>query len=388
VASLLIPDLDDATHARLQARAAAQGRSVAEETSVAHPDAALPAPTEADLVEAEALSEHAAAYARASLSPATWRAYDSHLKAWRTWCRAHGKVSIPAPPALVANYLAELAGTRSHATLTGRLDAIARAHAFLRLPFSRSDPAIRQTMAGIARKHGTRPQRQAAPLLTADVLRIAAACGGDLRGERDRALIMLGFAAALRRSELVAVAVGHLRFVGDVDGSGQQRGLSLFLPRSKTDQAGAGAAVFVAANPLSAHCPVVALRAWLDLAGITAGPVFRRIDRHGRLGRRAAPLSPEAVRLILEQRAEAAGYAGDHLARITPHSLRAGCITQLARASVHERDIMKHSRHGSATVMRGYIRAAHAELEATSAALWLHDDVRAPGTAPLRRRGR
>ena len=279
---------------------------------------------------------------------------------------------------MVANHLAELAGTRSHATLTGRLDALARAHAFLHLAFDRADPAIRQTLSGIARTHGTRPKRQAAPLLTADVVRIASACGGDLRGERDRALLLLGFAAALRRVELVAVEVKHLRFHDGVatDGTaahvtgnaGPRRGVSVFLPRSKTDQTGAGSAVLVAANPLSAHCPAAALRAWLDLAGIGKGPVFRRITRHGRLG--PAALCTEAVRLILEHRAAAAGYSGAQLARITPHSLRAGCITQLARASVHERDIMKHSRHSSATVMRGYIRAAHAELDATSTALW------------------
>lgn len=358
------------------------------------------APDEA-LVQAETLSERAAAYARASLSPATWCAYQSHLRAWEAWCRARGAAALPAGPALVANHLAELAGARSHATLTGRLDALARAHAFLHLAFDRADPAIRQTLSGIARTHGTRPKRQATPLLTADVVRIASACGGDLRGERDRALILLGFGAALRRAELVAVEVKHLRFHGGAgdgtfahaDGNpGQRHGVSVFLPRSKTDQTGEGAAVFVAANPLSAHCPIAALRAWLDLAGISKGPVFRRITRHGRLG--PAALSTEAVRLILEHRAAAAGYSGDHLARITPHSLRAGCITQLARASVHERDIMKHSRHGSPTVMRGYIRVAHAELDATSAALWDRQEAefgrvppgKGPGGTPQRRR--
>lgn len=334
----------------------------------AESDGAVPAATAADLVEAEALSERAEEYARASLSSATWRAYESHLRAWKAWCRERGKVFLPAGPTLVANYLADLAGARSHATLKGRLDAIARAHAFVRLPFDRSDPAIRQTMGGIARRHGTRPKRQAVPLLTADVLRIASACPGDLRGERDRALVLLGFGAALRRAELVAVEAEHLRFVGYEGGSNLPRGLSLFLPRSKTDQTAEGVTVFVVANPLSAHCPVAALRAWLDLSGIRKGPVFRRVDRHAKLGRRA--LSTEAVRLILERCAEAAGYAGDHLDRITPHSLRAGCITQLARKQVHERDIMKHSRHASPTAMRGYIRAAYAELEATSAALW------------------
>lgn len=83
-----------------------------------------------------------------------------------------------------------------------------------------------------------------------------------------------------------------------------------------------------------------------------------------------SPLSVEAVRLILQMRAEDAGFRGEALARITPHSLRSGCITNLAKASVHERDIMKHSKHGSAAVMRGYVRSSLAPEAFTSETLW------------------
>jgi integrase len=101
--------------------------------------------------------------------------------------------------------------------------------------------------------------------------------------------------------------------------------------------------------------------------------VFRRITRSDALGRQG--LSAESVRLILKERAWEAGYRGEELDRITPHSLRAGCITTLAQASVHERDIMKHSRHGSQAVMRGYIRAAATPEAFTSGALWRRKDV-------------
>ena len=127
-------------------------------------------------------------------------------------------------------------------------------------------------------------------------------------------------------------------------------GLSVLLPRSKADQEGEGVSVHVAANPLTAHCPVAALRAWLHAAGIRDGWVFRRISRSDAVGRH--PLAAESVRLILKERAWEAGYRDAALARISPHSLRAGCITTLAQASVHERDIMRHSRHASQTVMR------------------------------------
>ncbi|MBV8401661.1 MAG: site-specific integrase [Acetobacteraceae bacterium] len=306
------------------------------------------------------LSETAMAYARQALSPATRRAYASHLRAWEAWCRRLRALPAPAAPSLVANHLAELAGTRSYATLTGRLAAIAQAHALLRLPFDAGHPELRKTLQGIARTHGRKPQRQAAPLLTADVIRIASVCGGSLRGERDRALLLLGFAGAFRRSELVTVRVADVSF--------GPHGVSVLLPRSKSDQEGEGTIVHVAANPLAAHCPVAALRSWLDAAGLRHGWVFRRITRSDAIGRH--PLSAEALRLILRERAREAGFPPEALARISPHSLRAGCITTLAQARVHERDIMRHSRHDSQTVMRGYIRAAATEEALTSEALW------------------
>ncbi len=101
--------------------------------------------------------------------------------------------------------------------------------------------------------------------------------------------------------------------------------------------------------------------------------MFRRITRSDAVGRHR--LAPESVRLILKERAWEAGYRDAALARISPHSLRAGCITTLAQASVPERDIMQHSRHGSQAVMRTYIRAAAVEEAFTSGALWRRTDA-------------
>jgi integrase len=120
---------------------------------------------------------------------------------------------------------------------------------------------------------------------------------------------------------------------------------------------------------------VAAVRSWLSASGLKQGDVFRRVSRDDVIGRQG--LSPESVRLILKLRARDAGYRDAECARITPHSLRAGCITTLAQASVHERDIMRHARHGSQTTMRGYIRAAAAEETFTSAALWRRKDAKA-----------
>src|SRR4051794_24631079 len=164
-------------------------------------------------------------------------------------------------------------------------------------PPRRPRPGTAQALQDIARTYGRKSQRQAAPLVTADVIRIASVCGGSLRGERDRALVLLDFAAAFRRSELTRLRVSDLSF--------GPHGVSILLPRSKADQDGRGTIVHVAANPLAAHCPVAALRAWLDAAAIRDGWVFRRITRTDAVG--GHPLSAESLRLILKERAWEAG---------------------------------------------------------------------------------
>ena len=157
--------------------------------------AALPA---ADLARA-------ADYARQALSPATLRAYRADWEDFTAWCRPRGAVALPAEPATVAAYLASMAVTHARATLRRRLAAIGRAHRMKGLPWDASHPAIRDTLAGILRRHGT-PPRRAAALGTAELRRLVATCGSSLTGQRDRTLLLLGFATALRRPELVAVA--------------------------------------------------------------------------------------------------------------------------------------------------------------------------------------
>jgi integrase len=137
----------------------------------------------------------------------------------------------------------------------------------------------------------------------------------------------------------VALTVEDMRPVAD--------GLHLVIRRSKTDQEGAGEVIGIP------RCNVEtcgALRAWLDAAGISSGPVFRHVDRHGRLG---ATLSGHAVAVIVKRRAQAAGLAGT----FSGHSLRAGMITSAA-AGAADRDIQRQSRHKSQAMMQRYIRPA------------------------------
>ncbi|RAI54672.1 site-specific integrase [Roseicella frigidaeris] len=189
----------------------------------------------------------AAGYARAALAPATLAAYAADWADFSAWCAARRAAALPAAPTTVAAYLAALATSHATATLRRRLAAIGRAHAMAGHRSPAAHPAIRDTLAGIARRHGT-PPRRAAALGTAELRRLVATCSDGLRGQRDRALLLLGFAAALRRSELVAVAREHLTLAPE--------GLRLLIPRGKGDQEGRGVELGLPRGRRAETCPV------------------------------------------------------------------------------------------------------------------------------------
>ncbi|MDO9714211.1 tyrosine-type recombinase/integrase [Paracraurococcus lichenis] len=215
------------------------------------------------------------------------------------------------------------------------------------LPWSGSHPAIRDTLAGIARRHGT-PQRRAAAIGTTEIRRLVATCTDGLTGTRDRALLLLGFAAALRCSELVAVQREHITLTPE--------GLRLLIPRAKTDQQGRGAELGLPRGRHAATCPVRALEAWLQASDCRYGPVFRKIDRWGNV--ETAALHPYALPRILARRLALAGIKSAGLERLSLHGLRPGCITEAYKAGARDDTIMAHSRHRDIRTMRGHVRRA------------------------------
>jgi integrase len=222
------------------------------------------------------------------------------------------------------------------------LNAIAEAHKAAGLESPTHAAIVRNTLKGIRRTHGTAPA-QKAPALTDDIRALIAATDAGLIGARDRALILLGFAGAFRRSELVRMNVDDCAFGKD--------GLTITLWRSKIDQDGAGRKIGIPYGSNPETCPVRTVQAWLEVAGVTAGPLFRSISRHGhvQLGR----LSGIDVARITKKLAARAGldptkYAG--------HSLRAGHATAAAIAGASERSIMKQTGHRSVQMVRRYIR--------------------------------
>ena len=294
------------------------------------------------------IAQPAEAYARQSLAPATLRAYRAGWGAFLAWCQLAGRAALPATPETVAEHLASLATTQCRASLAKRLSAIGQYHRLAGHMFSTTHPVIHHTLRGIHRQHG-RPTRQAAALTTPEIKRLLGACGGHGLAEiRDRALLLLGYAGALRRSELVGLHREHASFTPE--------GLRLLIPRSKTDAAGQGAEIGIPRGNKPETCPVRALEASLRASDCQYGPVFRKVTMWGDIER--AALHPDAVRQILLKRAKAAGLTASGLERLSPHGLRAGFITEAYRQGARDEEIMDHTRHRDLKTMRGYVRRA------------------------------
>jgi integrase len=294
-----------------------------------------------DLVPSPSL-EQAREFARHSKAENTLRGYRTDWRHFCEWCDSHQLGPLPASPDVVAAYIAECAGRLKVGSIQRRLNAIAEAHKAMGLDSPTSSGMVRNTLKGIKRTMGTAAVQKAAAL-TDDIRAMVAATDAGLIGARDRALILLGFAGAFRRSELVGLDVEDCTFGKD--------GLTIMLRRSKTDQDGAGRKIGIpyGANPET--CPVRVLQDWMEQAAITGGPLFRSLNRHGQ----AQPdrLSGIDVARVVKKLAVRAGldavkYAG--------HSLRAGHATSAAIAGASERSIMSQTGHRSVQMVRRYIR--------------------------------
>src|SRR4051794_30261265 len=306
-------------------------------------------PTLADLdaaLRAEAGPPHAAN---------TRKAYASDWADFLGWCARYELRALPAEALTVRRYLVALAKDgRKVATLQRRLAAIADAHARLGHPSPAADPAVRHELAALRRALGVAPKGKD-PVLADDLRAMVAALPEAPRGLRDRAMLLLGFAAALRRSELVGLDVGDVAFA--------KRGLVVTIRRSKSDQEGAGARVAVAPGRDPAACPVRATRRWLQAAHLgSSGPLFRPIHRTGKVLDRH--LNPEHVAQLVKHAAAAAGVAPlalDGVAdtrALAGHSLRAGLVTQAALDGVTDADIAATTRHKSRDMVARYTRIA------------------------------
>jgi integrase len=249
---------------------------------------------------------------------------------------------LPATPEAVASYIAECAEHLKVGSIQRRLNAIAEAHKATGVESPTHSPIVVNTMKGIRRTKGTAPV-QKAPTLTDDIRAMVDATDVGVMGARDQAIVLLGFAGAFRRSELVGFDIEDCAFGRD--------GLTVTLRKSKTDQTGEGRKIGIPYGSNPETCPVRVLQTWIEQAAIATGPLFRSINRHGRV--QSSRLSGIDVARIVKKLALRAGLDG---AKYAGHSLRSGHATSAAIAGASERSIMKQTGHRSVQMVRRYIR--------------------------------
>ena len=287
--------------------------------------------------------EAAVVYAKAEKAEATRRAYETDFRLFREWCAARGESALPANNATVAAYLAYGAAKgRKASTLGRRVAAIRHAHKLAWFSTPTDDEVVKATLRGIRRTIGVAKAKKA-PALADEMKTMVGTCPNSLAGKRDRALLLLGFAGAFRRSELVALDVEHIQAAAG--------GLRVLIANSKTDQEGLGSTIAICRG--TEACPVRALHDWLDTSGIESGPIFRPIGKSGVVG--AKRLSDRTVANVVKAYARNAGLNGTIY---SGHSLRRGFLTSAAGNGASIFKMMDQSRHRSIDTLREYVRDA------------------------------
>jgi integrase len=297
-------------------------------------------------------------YAKASTAENTNKAYAADWKHFARWCRIKGTDPLPPSPEMIGLYLTDLAApinghpALSVSTIDRRLSGLAWNYAQRGFPLDRKDRHIATVLAGIKRKHA-RPPVQKEAILPDDILTMIATLGFDLRGLRDRAILLVGFAGGLRRSEIVSLDIGK----DDTPDSGGWIEIfddgALLTLNAKTGWR----EVEIGRGSFDQTCPVHALEQWLHFAKIDFGPVFVRTSRNGKKALEARLSDKHVARLIkttvLKSGIRAELPEKDRLALFSGHSLRAGLASS---AEVDERYVQKQLGHASAEMTRRYQR--------------------------------
>lgn len=290
--------------------------------------------------------EDVVAYAQDAKSQNTRRAYQADWRDFEAYLQKRGRTSLPAHPDDVARYLRYLVVRRGLkvATVSRRLAAIAEQHKANGHASPGEEWVVRNTLRRLRVEHGS-PARGKAPLLTEHLRKIMESIPETLAGVRDRAVLLLGFAGAMRRRELVSLDVEDLALAPE--------GLVLSINKSKTDQSRKGRKIGIPHGTNINTCPVKAVLSWLELSKLTEGPLFRGVTKHGAV--RTTRLTDQIVADIVKRYTKA---IGKYASRFSAHSLRAGFITSAAIAGVSERAIQDQSGHSSVVILRRYIRDA------------------------------
>ena len=328
------------------------------DTRTAADEHALPSPGGAPNDRLAALAETAKNYARAARANNTQRAYDSDWRHFSSWLRRQGLPQLPPDPQTVGLYLAACAdgadagGATSVATLERRLSGICWHYRQLGDPLDSRDRHIATVLAGIRRQHG-RPPVQKEAIFADELLAMLGVLDMDLRGLRDRAILAIGFAGGLRRSEITGLDCGPEQ---TEDGTGWIEilaGGALLTINGKTGWR----EVEIGRGSRPDTCPVALLETWMRLGRIAHGPLFRRIAKKN-AGVAAERLTDKHVARLVQKCVLKAGVRGDlpegeRKRAFAGHSLRAGLASS---AQIEEAHVQKHLGHASAEMTRRYQR--------------------------------
>jgi integrase len=287
--------------------------------------------------------------ARNANSANTKRAYRTTWAQYVRYCESLGLEPLAGDPQIVSLFLSSLhrAGKKL-STIQTHLAAISTAHRLAGVEINLKHRTIRTFLQGLKRELGVRPIKEAAPLLSTALREFLRSYPSEGPIDcRNRAMILIGFGAALRRSEIVAIDLSDVKVTPD--------GLTVNVKRSKTDQYGAGTtlAIYRSADP--ELCIVTVLDAWLQHRGRGDGPLFTQIRRGDHV--KVARLTDRTVWNVIRGAIEKLGWQNSG---ISPHSLRAGLITSAALNGAPLDEIMEQSRHRSYQVARKYVRNADA----------------------------
>lgn len=303
-----------------------------------------PASNDDDALIVKALFDEAAAFAENSLSDNTRRAYAGRWKSFCAWCARHERAPLPCSPATVTSFITFLARDHKVSTISQHLTVIRFAHRLHEHPDPTANNAVKAVWQGIRRTLGVAQDQVSA--LEIDQLRqmMRAIDRATVKGARDAAMILLGVAGALRRSELVALDCDDVDFVDE--------GVIVRVRRSKTDQEGAGELVGVPRAISAEICPVRALAHWFTLSPPASGqPVFLALYKGGKS--RGHGLRGEAVAIVVK---EVALRAGLNPKKFSGHTLRATLATAASAAGAQVQEIKRHGRWRSSEVVFRYIR--------------------------------
>lgn len=282
-------------------------------------------------------------YVENAKAAGTRRIYESHWRDFSLFCSEQGAALLPANPLVVVDYITYLADLGAkYSTIQVKVAAISHYHRAANLTSPAKSLEVQETMKGIRRTIGA-AQKGKAPISLDVLKKLTAVLPDDLRGIRDKAILLVGFAGAFRRSELIGIKYSDIKIARDH--------IDIFLGKTKTDQEGQGMIKHIPELQNKSICPVTALRAWLKAAGISDGVVFRPITKGGNAINRF--MNPQEVARLVKKYAAVADIDP---ALLSGHSLRAGFVTEAASRDQPLWKIKQQTGHKSDQVLQRYIR--------------------------------